>query len=102
MEIIKQIKAAESQVKEVIEQAKSDAIKIAEGFAAKREQTTAAAADKRRGAIDAAIADAEVAGKGQVDELMAEGSAHRKQMQESAKGKVGSAVNKVVETVKAI
>jgi V/A-type H+/Na+-transporting ATPase subunit G/H len=100
MEIIKQIKAAEQEAKEIVEQAKSDAIKISEDFVAERDRLKAQAADQRRKAIEAAIADAETKAQQQVKQLKDDGAALIEQMRSEAKSKVDAAATKVVDTLK--
>ena len=102
MEIIKQIKAAEAEAKEIIEKAKSDAIKIAEEFSANRESQIAQASEQRRKAIESAVAQAETQAKTEVEKLMAEGVGQKEQMQNQARSKMDGAVSKVVNKLKAI
>jgi len=96
MEIIKQIKAAETQAKEIIEKAKTDALKIAEDFSAERESQLAAADKKRRDAVDKAVATAGADGQAEVEKLMADGAAQRDEMENKAKSKMDAAAAKVV------
>ena len=96
MEIIKQIKAAESQAKGIIEKAKADALRIAEDFSSDREKQITAAAQKRRDAVAKAVADAEANGQAEVETLMAEGSEQRQGMENKAKANMDAAVAKVV------
>ena len=96
MEIIKQIKAAETQAKEIIEQAKADALKIAEGFSSDRDEQLAAADKQRRDAVDKAVATAGADGQAEVEKLMAEGAAQREEMENTAKSKMDAAAAKVV------
>ena len=100
MEIIKQIKAAESEAKQIIEQAKIDAQKISEEFAKTREDKKSAAADQRRKAIEAAVAESEAKAKDEVEKLMGEGASQREQMQNAARGKSDAAAAKVVNKLR--
>ena len=99
MEIIKQIKAAESQAKEIIEKAKADAIKIAEDFSKERQEQIAQAAEKRRIAISTAVAGAEAAGKDEVEKLVVQGTEQRSAMESKAQAKVDESASKVVESI---
>jgi vacuolar-type H+-ATPase subunit H len=99
MEIIKQIKAAETQAKEIIEKAKADAVKIAEDFSSERETQLADADKRRREAIDKAVATAEADGQAEVEKLMADGAGQRETMENTAKANLDAAAAKVVAKI---
>lgn len=96
MEIIKQIKAAESQAKDIIEKAKADALKIAEDFSSDREKQVSGAAQQRRDAIAKAVGDAEANGQAEVEKLMSDGAGERQEMENKAKANMEAAAAKVV------
>ena len=99
MEIIKQIKAAETQAKEIIEKAKADALKIAEDFSNQRAEQLAVADKTRRDAVDQAVATAESAGQAEVEKLMADGAGQREEMENTAKANLDAATSKVVAKI---
>ena len=99
MEIIKQIKAAEAQAKEIIEKAKAEAVQIAENFSNNRQTQQADAAEKRRIAISKAVDQAESAGQGEVEKLMADGSSLKSEMEKKAQAKIDAAAVKVVANI---
>ena len=99
MEIIKQIKAAESQAKEIIEKAKADAVKIAEDFSNQRQEQLAAADKQRRDAVDKAVAAGQADGQAEVEKLMADGAGQRETMENTAKANLDAAAAKVVAKI---
>jgi vacuolar-type H+-ATPase subunit H len=99
MEIIKQIKAAETQAKEIIEKAKAEAVEIAEDFSKDRQTQQADAAEKRRAAIGMAVETAETAGQDEVKKLMIDGSSVRSEMEKKAATKIDAAAEKVVAKI---
>ena len=99
MEIIKQIKAAESQAKDIIEKAKAEAVQIAEDFSKTSQKQQADADEKRRVAIGKAVEVAETAGKDEVDKLIADGSSLKSEMEKKAQTKIDAAASKVVEKI---
>jgi len=99
MEIIKQIKAAESQANEIIEKAKAKAVQITEDFSKNRQKQLADAAEKRHVAISKAVDEAEADGKGQVEKLVAEGSSLRSEMEKKAQTKIDTEAAKVVANI---
>jgi V/A-type H+-transporting ATPase subunit G/H len=99
MEIIKQIKAAETEAKEIIEKAKVDAVKIAEDFSTERETQLAAADKQRRDAVDKAVAAAEANGQAEVEKLIADGADQRQAMENKAKSNLDAAAAKVVAKI---
>jgi vacuolar-type H+-ATPase subunit H len=99
MEIIKQIKAAETQAKEIIEKAKTEAVQIAEDFSKNRQTQQADADEKRRAAVGKAVEVAEIAAKEEVKQLMADGSSVRSEMEKKAATKIDAAATKVVANI---
>jgi V/A-type H+-transporting ATPase subunit G/H len=99
MEIIKQIKAAETQAKEIIEKAKADAVKIAEDFSTEQQEQLAAADKQRRDAIDKAVATAEADGQAEVEKLISDGAEQRQAMENKAKSNLDAAAAKVVAKI---
>jgi vacuolar-type H+-ATPase subunit H len=100
MELIKKIKEAEAQAKEVIEQARGDAGRIADKSAADRNSKLEVAGVQRREAIESAIASAAKAGKSEVDALSNREVGKKQALVDSAKQKMDAAVTKIVAAIK--
>ena len=79
MELIKQIKEAERQAKEIIEQARAEAGRVAEEVSVKESRERVRAEEERKKAIGRAVAEAEEAGKVEVEKLGAAGQQNRAQ-----------------------
>lgn len=101
MELIRQIRKAEQEAKAIIETAKVDAVQMGESWAVKRSEELAKAEDERKAAILAAVAKAEEAGTSEVEALMSQGEQSRNDIANKARTKIDSAVQKVVESIKA-
>lgn len=99
MELIKKIKEAEAQAKELLETARSNAASIAESSTADRNNKLEEAAIGRRGAIKAAVASAENAGKSEVEAFAKEEAEKRSVFISNARQKMDAAVNKVVSSI---
>ena len=100
MELIKKIKEVEKQAQEIIEQSKADVLKkTASDKKAYQLSMDKAVADRRQ-----AIADAEESAKQQglaeVEELKSKAEAFRNELRSSTKGKISSAADKVVSSLK--
>lgn len=100
MELIKQIKEAEQQAKEIVETAKAGAVKIAEEARSRQEQRRSQAEDERKAAIEKAIAQAEQDGQAEVEELKAQGTTARSELESKARGKMDAAAEKVMDKLK--
>ncbi|MBW8015564.1 MAG: hypothetical protein FVQ82_05195 [Planctomycetes bacterium] len=99
MELIKKIKEAEAQARELIEKAHSDAGRIAEESAADRNSKLEEADDQRREAIEKAVADAENAGQSEVDALSNSEAKKKQALVDNARQKIDAAVNKIVAAI---
>ena len=97
MELIKKIKQAEAQAQQIIEQAGADAAQYAEEARQSRRQVLTEAEQERKKAIEAAVAEAETQGLGEVEHLKAEAEKQRQQLREGTTGKMDSAVAKVMD-----
>ena len=100
MELIKQIKDAEQQAKEIVETAKAGAVTIAEQGKARQLELRSQAEDERKAAIEKAIAQAEQDGQAEVEELKAQGTAARSELESKARGKMDAAAEKVMDKLK--
>ena len=100
MELIKQIRKAEQEAKDIIEKARGDAAGLNESFTAKRGEELVRAEDERKTAIGKAVAKAEEAGAVEVGALMSQGEQNRNDIANEARMKIDSAVQKVVESIK--
>ena len=102
MELIKQIKQAETQAKEIAEQAKTDAASAAEEAKAKRDELYAGAESERKQVIEQAVAEAESGALGEVEKLKAKDRTQRQQLYETARGRMNAAVGKVMDYFKGL
>ncbi len=100
MELIKQIKDAEQQAKEIVETAKAGAVTIAEQGKARQLELRSQAEDERKAAIEKAIAQAEQDGQAEVEDLKAQGTAARSELESKARGKMDAAAEKVMDQLK--
>ena len=96
MELIKKIKAAETQSQQIIEQAKSEAVSLASQGRGSKEKALAEAEQQRKKAIDAAVSAARSQGLSEVKQLKAEAQEQRKQLREKASGKITKASRRVM------
>ena len=99
MELIKRIKEAENQAKEIVSGARSDAAKMAEESKTKQAAMLAQAEDDRKKAVDAAVTKAEQAAVAEVQKLAAEGATRKQEMEAKAKRSMDLCVERVVEQV---
>ncbi len=97
MELIKQIKEAEAQAKEIVEQAKADAAAIAEDSRRRQSEQMDAAQEERKREIERAVAEAEAAGQGEVEGLKARAVEEKQQLQASAGGRIDQSVGRVMD-----
>jgi vacuolar-type H+-ATPase subunit H len=96
MELIKKIKQAEAQAREIIEKAKADAAENTEQGRKKRLETLAEAERERKGAIDAAVAKARKEGLAEAQNLKNQAEDERRQLRDKAAGRIPDAAAKVM------
>jgi vacuolar-type H+-ATPase subunit H len=99
MELIKQIKKAEEQSRQTIEQAKADAAKQAEAAQKNQQQALAKAEQERKKTIEAAVADSQKEASAEVEKLNAKAEKDRRQLRDNVKNKMAQAVGKVMDYV---
>ena len=97
MELIKQIKQAEAQAKEIVEQARSATAKIAEQTREKQVQMLAAAEAERKEAIKSAVNRAEQTGAGEIESLKKQSAEQIGQVEQNAQAKLEGCAVKVLE-----
>ena len=97
MELIKQIKDAEANAKQIVEQAKTEAVRIAEEARKGQDAKQKDAQDQRRDAVAASIVQAEQSGQSQVEELKQQGTQHVTQLKSQVGGKMDGCVDKVIQ-----
>ena len=97
MELIKQIKETESKARQVVDQAKADAVKMAEQNRKKRNEAMAVAEQQRRAAIDAAVKSAEADGIKEIETMKADAEKKRADLGASASVKLEAAAAKVMD-----
>ena len=97
MELIKQIKEAEAQAKEIVEQAKADAVAAAEDSRLRQAEQMSIAQEERKQAIDRALAEAEAAGQREVEELKSEGAEGRQRLEAKADANIDHCARRVMD-----
>ncbi len=97
MELIKQIKEAETQAKGIIEQATADAAAIAEDSRARQAEQMNIAQEERKQAIERAVGEAEDAGQSEVEALKAQAAEEKQQLQASAGARIDSCAGRVMD-----
>jgi vacuolar-type H+-ATPase subunit H len=97
MELIKNIKKAEAQAQEIIEQARINATEQAEKGRENRRQALADAEQHRKNAINAAIAEAQARGRAEVDNLKSQAEHKRQELRDHTSGKMAAAAAKVTD-----
>ena len=100
MELIKQIKQAETQAQEIIDQAKAQTIKEAELARQKRQQAIAQAETERKEAITSALERARAEGQKQLEGLKAQADDAQRKLRNETEKKMAGAVDKVLHYLK--
>jgi vacuolar-type H+-ATPase subunit H len=100
MELIKQIKEAETQAQKIIEQATADAAKNAQNLREKHQQALADADQQRKKTIEAAVKKAEQQALAEIKALNAEAEKNRKQLHGKSADKIPPAVKTVTDYLK--
>ena len=97
MELIKKIKEAEAQGRQIIEQAKADAARQAEKEREQRRQALIQTEQKRKKTTEAAVAAAESEGLAEVKKLKAQAEKRRQQLRNKVESKMAGAVARVMD-----
>ncbi len=100
MELIKKIKQAETDAKEIIEKAKIEAANRAEDGKASKLEALTEADRERKQSIAASVTAAESEGLSEVETLKKQAEGERLQLRERSNGKMSGAVTKVMEYLK--
>lgn len=100
MELIKKIKEAEAQAKEIVEEARVEAGRIADESLAERNTKLEEADSDRRNAIETAVAEAQQSGQSEVEALESSEAEKKQTMIDSARQRMDAAVNKIVAAIK--
>lgn len=100
MELIKKIKQAEADAQETIEQAKTQAVQMAEASRKQRLAAQAEAEQARKKAIEAAVAVARSQGQAEAVNLKAEAETDRQKLRQQTEGKMPAAVETVMNYLK--
>ena len=85
MELIKQVKQAEQQAKEIIEKARKEAALIVEKSKQQRQQRLKDAMERRRKATDQAVKTAEQQVQGKLSELKEKGQQQRQALEQQCR-----------------
>ncbi len=97
MELIKKIKQAEAEAQEIVRNAKAEAAKQAEEGQDSRSQLLAEAEQKRKKAVEAAIAEAKSQGLEEAEKLKAGAEKDRQKLRSEVSDKIASAATKVMD-----
>jgi len=97
MDLIKKIKEAEAQAREIIEQAKAQAADLAEKDRHSRLETLEKAEHERKKTIEAAVADAEKQSLAEIECLRAKAKKTHQELGSSTNAKMAAAVEKVID-----
>ena len=100
MELIRQIKDAEAQAKQRVEQARTDANRMLEIARQNMAEQTATALQQRREAIEQASESGRQQGQAQADCLMAEGRQRIGALGQRCEGKIDTCSQRVIEAVR--
>ena len=96
MELIKQIKDAEKQAKDIVEKARQDAAVLVEDTKKQHSDLQKRAQQRRVRTIDEAVKQAGQAGASQADEITQAGSKEIEALKASSSAKIQSCVDKVL------
>ena len=96
MELIKQIKDAEKQAKDIVEKARQDAVLALEEAKKQQADLLKQSQQRRIKAIDDAVTQAQQDGKAQADQIAQTGSEAVSSLRASCSEKVQSSVEKVL------
>lgn len=97
MELIKTIKQAEAQAREIIEQAKAEAARQAEENRKNRIAALAEAEQARKKAIEAAVSAAQSQGLKEVEKLKVKAENQRRKLRDKVGSKMGGATARVID-----
>jgi vacuolar-type H+-ATPase subunit H len=100
LELIKNIKKAEADARDIVEKAKAHAIELVQQAKAKAAESLTTEQENRRKSIADAVSAAENTGHQEVDSLTTAAGEHIQQIENNARSKMPSAVAKVMEGLK--
>lgn len=97
MELVKKIRQAEEQAREIVEQAKADVVAQTEEGRKNRSRLLAEAEQQRKKAIEAAVAAAQSQGLTEAEKLKAQAGEKQQQLRGKVAGRMAPAAKKVME-----
>ena len=97
MDLIKKIKEAEAQAREIVEQARAQTASQAEAGRMRRQESLTQAEQDRKKAIEAAVSAAEIEGLAETDKLKAQAEKNRQRLGDKTAGKMAGAAEKVMD-----
>lgn len=100
MELIKKIKEAEAEAQDVIDRAKSDAVRMAEEGRKGRLAALSEAEQQRKKAIASAVAAAKSEGLAESQKIKEQARKGHQQLRQKAEGKITAAVARVMDYLK--
>ena len=102
MELIKQIKEAEKQAKDIVEKAKQESASLSDEAQRQREELLKQSQQRRIQAIDDAVNKAEQEGKAQADQIAQAGAEAVSSLKASCSQKIQSCVEKVLSRLQQV
>jgi len=100
MELIQKIKDTEAQAQQIKDDAKAEAVRRAEEFQQKKQQSLDNAEQQRKKAIETAVAKAKTEGLEQAGQLNAQAEKDRQQLHDKTRSRVDAAVASVMDYLK--
>jgi V/A-type H+/Na+-transporting ATPase subunit G/H len=96
MELIKKIKDAEQQAREIVDQARHEASALQDEARVQRAERLQKSQQQRSRAMEAAVAEAEQKGAEQARQLLAQGDSEVEALKAACQARMGACVEKVV------
>lgn len=100
MELIKKIKQAEAQARQIVEQAKSQVSEQAKNAQANRLDILTQGEQERKKTIETAVSTGRSQALAEIENLKAQAEENRSQLREKTDSKMASAVQRVLEHIK--
>ncbi len=99
MELIRQIKQAEQEARDIVDQGRAETVLLAEEGRNKHAEQTSIAQAQRRKAIDEAVAQAQEQGQAEVEQLRAQSQEQIEQLRQRASARMDGCVERVVQEI---
>ncbi|HSV26446.1 MAG TPA: hypothetical protein VLH60_01005 [Sedimentisphaerales bacterium] len=102
MELIKQIKEAETKAKEIVASAHRHALLLVEGAAKRREEAFAKARQRRKESVTAAVERAGTQAETEAGQYRQKAGRQREELAASARSKMGGAAEEVLNYIRSL